>query len=701
MGVRIHSLHAKFTTPDLDIPEMNFGDINLIYGSNESGKTAIVDFLLRCLFKRYKDFPQRSQDASGKVLVSGLCIEDAEITTFKYKGGDRLENYWDLSNPNYPIDMARLLVVRGADASLSQSGVYGVSKQILRSILGTAGSIDQISSHISATVQKAHLEAGVLIGELRGEIKTREEKLGDLKRVSGLLERLNSEYSTGTIVSLQAQLAGDEELLNKMEQARHYQAYRLNQDLETVNARLVQLTSNTLDNLRRNIHSYYERREDMSKKQIDLESLAPYSEQLPWLEQAVESYGRLLQPRLLSLPRPLWLIVSGAFLFIAVLAAFLNAPNYTAIAAFLCATFLFIYLRSMQSASSAMLWEVERKVIHQEFKRVFDRQLAGIADLKSVYEEYRSKDDRARIYKEDISSLREKLGELQTDIERDFQSLNEEAETSDWQISLDRLVQESKHLQEGQKELEIELARLDVLPEEYADHPAPLAFDYQEWQRLKNNVIAARAALTSEKEDLNSLKQVICSETDKDITIQWDDLIEALQQRRLDIISDYQGITSRIVAGILVTQALASLRVQEDELIRQGLQNPTLKQYLRHFTGVYDSFDLEGEEVILRGADEPRCFSVLSTGTYEQAMLALRMGFARMIAGDQPLFLILDDAFQYSDWQRRPWLVETLGDVAASGWQVFYFSMDDHIRGLFEENIKPAFGDRYRLYVLK
>ncbi|OGO42120.1 MAG: hypothetical protein A2W36_05145 [Chloroflexi bacterium RBG_16_58_14] len=112
----------------------------------------------------------------------------------------------------------------------------------------------------------------------------------------------------------------------------------------------------------------------------------------------------------------------------------------------------------------------------------------------------------------------------------------------------------------------------------------------------------------------------------------------------------------------------------------EGYYSSNPNPNLRRFTGIYDSFDLEGEEVILRGVDEPRRFSVLSTGTYEQALLALRMGFARMIAGDQPLFLILDDAFQHSDWKRRPWLVETLGKVATSGWQVFYFSMDDHIR---------------------
>jgi len=64
------------------------------------------------------------------------------------------------------------------------------------------------------------------------------------------------------------------------------------------------------------------------------------------------------------------------------------------------------------------------------------------------------------------------------------------------------------------------------------------------------------------------------------------------------------------------------------------------------------------------------------------------------------MFLILDDAFQHSDWQRREWLVDEMAELANLGWQIIYFSMDDHIKGLFEKRIKPKFGDRFALFEL-
>ena len=76
---------------------------------------------------------------------------------------------------------------------------------------------------------------------------------------------------------------------------------------------------------------------------------------------------------------------------------------------------------------------------------------------------------------------------------------------------------------------------------------------------------------------------------------------------------------------------------------------------------------------------------ILSTGAKEQVMIALRMVFAPRFLGDNPAFLILDDAFQHADWERRETLVEhTLRLVKDRGWQVFYFTMDDHIRKLFQ-----------------
>ena len=74
-------------------------------------------------------------------------------------------------------------------------------------------------------------------------------------------------------------------------------------------------------------------------------------------------------------------------------------------------------------------------------------------------------------------------------------------------------------------------------------------------------------------------------------------------------------------------------------------------------------------------------------------MIALRMMFARRYLGDVPGFLLLDDAFQHSDWNRRELLVDhTLSLVRERGWQVFYFTMDNHLRDLFKERADNQLG---------
>ena len=90
----------------------------------------------------------------------------------------------------------------------------------------------------------------------------------------------------------------------------------------------------------------------------------------------------------------------------------------------------------------------------------------------------------------------------------------------------------------------------------------------------------------------------------------------------------------------------------------------------------------------------------LSTGTQEQVLLAIRLGLLSHVLEDNTSFIILDDAFQHSDWTRRENLIQIVANLARDGWQILYFTMDDHIRELFEKKIKPSFGEQYHLISL-
>ena len=108
-------------------------------------------------------------------------------------------------------------------------------------------------------------------------------------------------------------------------------------------------------------------------------------------------------------------------------------------------------------------------------------------------------------------------------------------------------------------------------------------------------------------------------------------------------------------------------------------------------------YDEEEGLILVTDEDEEYLLQDVSTGAREQALLAMRLGFSSTIMKGKSAFLILDDAFQHSDWPRRSNLVDRIVSIAENGWQVFYFTMDDHIKGLFLE-ARDRLGDRFASY---
>jgi uncharacterized protein YhaN len=199
---------------------------------------------------------------------------------------------------------------------------------------------------------------------------------------------------------------------------------------------------------------------------------------------------------------------------------------------------------------------------------------------------------------------------------------------------------------------------------------------------------------------LQGLKQVVCTLTRKDITSLWEDLVEALNNKRQDEVNRYKNITAGILAQIKVNEVLGDLRKIEEERIEEGLNSSVISQAVLATTGHYDRVEKEDRELYVAESFGRYRVSDLSTGAREQVLLGLRIGFAARILAGTPLFLILDDAFQHSDWERRERLVRKLFTLSRDGWQIIYFTMDDHIRKLFESNAKEAGKDQYQTIML-
>ncbi len=69
----------------------------------------------------------------------------------------------------------------------------------------------------------------------------------------------------------------------------------------------------------------------------------------------------------------------------------------------------------------------------------------------------------------------------------------------------------------------------------------------------------------------------------------------------------------------------------------------------------------------------------LSRGTRDQLSLAVRLALARRLLGE-PGFFVFDDAFLSSDPARREPLARALAELADEGWQIIYLTFDPQLR---------------------
>jgi uncharacterized protein YhaN len=203
--------------------------------------------------------------------------------------------------------------------------------------------------------------------------------------------------------------------------------------------------------------------------------------------------------------------------------------------------------------------------------------------------------------------------------------------------------------------------------------------------------------LNEDEKKLESLKQRICAFTGDDIATSWETVIQSLKELRHTSLNALHRQTAELLGKMAVTDVLDQLRHDEATRIEEGLRSPGVLEPLKLVTGRYTDLKLQGDGLIVSDGFNDFELNRLSTGAMEQVLLALRIGLARrwMDRENESFFLVLDDAFQYSDWKRRESLMKMAVNLAKNGWQVIYLSMDDHIRSLFRKAAR-SFGDEFQ-----
>ncbi|HPM40160.1 MAG TPA: hypothetical protein PK371_04620 [Bacteroidales bacterium] len=285
----------------------------------------------------------------------------------------------------------------------------------------------------------------------------------------------------------------------------------------------------------------------------------------------------------------------------------------------------------------------------------------------------------------DLKNENDKLDKVKAEIRKVFDSLNIQIPENEWKDKLDDLINTTTKIKNDINAIAGELNGLGIDPDDFIREDPGIKFDPTHLLNLENLINDKSNQLKElEKENLD-YKGEIANITGLSIKDDWNTLIDQLYAKQNEILNQLKHQESFIIAGILVHQAISELLRAEDEHIQNSINSPNFSDLLFEITGKYKNLTIDDDGKILISSDTAEYkLQDLSTGTKEQVLFALRVTLAEKILDDKAFF-ILDDAFQHSDYDRRPKLIDQVFSLADRGWQIIYLTMDKHIQNLFRD----------------
>jgi uncharacterized protein YhaN len=698
MAIRISRIKIKRAGPlDSDF-ELQPGDVNLVYGHNETGKTYIVETMINLLFKTGKRGPAkwnlRKWDLGGRIIVSGLEDDPVPFT----KTGKKLEQYWE-EGPGLPKDLSRLLVVKAGETVLAEEEEDGVGRGILKNYLSGEGLLDKIAARVSKSLQDTTVQESLIDGPQMGEVKKRKECEERLRNLNALLKDVEQEYASGEVYYLRQKKETIEAEQKKLEKAKRHYAAQLYNQIQTLRRDKYELPAEEeLAKLEADIGIFDLKKTEAETKSKTLKELEGTSEDYRWTEKALGYYSEIISKHTVFGPKPILILIALLFFVGVLVTGFLGLNIPLVICGIGALAFFILYYVGTRNVLARSGESTELDSLKADFSSRFGSELTNRAVLEVQLEKLKENHIRATLLREEVDKFTIEINSSKISITETLKAFTGvERPPQQWRDSIRTLRGRIKELEDEINSQDKKLVSLGVKEEEYLDKYPEAEWDAGRYDTLKQELADIDDVLDEEVGRLEQLKVRIIQETGSKST-DWEDLITALRDKREQTAKEYRDITADILAKVQVNTAIEEFREQEDARIADGLKRDELTKPLQALTaGRYNRIRQDEESGLVCVTDEDEEYSLAdtSTGAQEQILLALRIGFASIVMEGQTAFLILDDAFQHSDWDRRKNLIAETLRLVKTGWQVFYFAMDDHMRDLFFE-AGGELGDRFR-----
>ena len=703
MTIHIKNLQVQNLGPIESLQE-TLAQVNLFYGLNESGKTYLVEFLLHSLFRQSKNWELRKSIGKGSVQILGI---NSEPISFSPDHNQKIEHFWEEAGRGLPLNMARLLVVKGGELALSAGSPGGVDRDSLKSALTSQALLDQIWESIPPTVRAASLENGQILGKNMGLLKNHAQIREEINDLDRLLEEIEENYSQGPVRQIEEKLEAARNKLRDQHRARGYLAYQIRLKLQELTQQRETLSTQLLQELRDSMRDIENLNRDLLALEAKYEEEKSQSKEYRWLQTAIELWEEKGLDTKKSPSKLLGIAgLSGMGLgsTLLILERMIPMPELVWIGGgiTLIGLGLSLYYTIQQLEWSNQIDDSRERIsIREKYEKVFNSQLHGLADLKAQKSNLQVLYISAQNTQATLADKNNQKFLKSQAIENTFTALTGNAVPENrWQEILEELTQRSENLDNDILECKLQLSKLDVSDDTCHEDPAEVEYDPELTQFLEKEIHELEHTLADVQAGLDTLKVRACERTRADIKSPWTEVLfnlQALHQQRL---AEFKELTAELIAKIGLTSVLTQLREEEDQKIIQAINSDSVSNLLNQITGRYHKLDLTDDQLFVYDAFNRYPLRDLSTGAREQVQLALRLGIASRICGGNPLFLILDDAFQHSDWQRREALIQSILNLACSGWQIIYLSMDNHIRDLFLKKVKPALKKDFKFFQL-
>ena len=683
MAVRIKNLHVRDLGPIRELG-LDFKNFNLVYGHNEKGKSYLVEFLIYSLFKS-GGWNIREQIGNGKVIVGGIKDEDIE---FSPSSRNKIEDYLTEKYIGIPPDFSKLLVFKSTDVEL---GVEKESdKVMLRRYLSHKEIFDGIKKDITNSVGEAIINEYNIEADKRAKIiKDREDLTERIKDLNDLFKRLQNEYISGGLKELQERQEELESRFKALNKAKCHLAFKINKEKEELEKKAAQIKDEEIRVVLDEVSNFNRKQSDQDKRIHRYNELKKSTENYEWLENAINEYieyglGEIsIKPSILFFIGIIGLVIlSGVFFF-------LDIPVISYIFLGILVFIGWLYKRKYDKYLGNLGKREELQSLKDEYNKRFNEEFSNLSKMevkrdkmKDNYNEMIVLEKQIKDEESEISNLKWKLTKRIGDL------FDKELEPNRWKKELEEKLKEKDNLKEKIENLNYKLLELNVDSSEFEREEPDIEFNENEYNNINKSKGEIEGDILIQTQKLDDLKSEICKVTRDDFSTPWMELIGNLARKREEILNDYKNITAEIIGKNFVYNIVEGLYEKEDEKIEELMESDLMSKTLKDVTTRYNKISLVDDTMIVTDSFNNFPVNMISDGATEQVFLALRIGMAKHWFKKDELFLILDDAFIHSDYNRRPKLIDKMLELAKNGWQIICFTFDDNIRNLIDKKVK-------------